>query len=97
MTTPDPASYYESGKFASWDIIEAFQLSHYEACILKYLLRWRRKHDDPEQQQRDLDKLIAYAERLKRQHFGGHGRTKDGGYYHVNPTAPVSPLQPGIP
>lgn len=45
-----------------YEIALAYGMNAIESDLLKYLLRWRYKHDDP---MLDLDKVVDCAEKLR--------------------------------
>ena len=54
-----PAHYIEGRKIEPISIIEDWNLNHHLACVLKYISRAGRKHDEI----RDLKKGIWYLQR----------------------------------
>lgn len=59
-----PSHYASSNGLQPFDIIDAFGLDFYEGCVIKYLLRWRKKDgvDDLKKARHYLDEVIRRAE-----------------------------------
>lgn len=88
MGNPESARYYDKDGITKRDIEEAWDLDRDESNILKYLLRWRTKHDTDHGRRSDLDKLIECAQHLRLRYFGGTGQDEYGNYFRV-PATPV--------
>ncbi len=52
-------THYQA-EYQVWDFTEKHGLGHLEACIIKYICRWRSKGNGPA----DLEKAIHYVDKL---------------------------------
>jgi len=60
--------HYNTGKFETIDVIEDWGLGFNDGNAVKYLSRWRTKHEDPAKKLEDLNKAGWYIERQKVQY-----------------------------
>ena len=63
-------SHYTQGRMEVIDAIEGLQLGYHESNVVKYVARWRFKHDTPAKRLSDLNKAKWYLDRLIRQAEG---------------------------
>lgn len=60
MKPCDGAAHYRTTRIEAIEVIEDWDLPHHLACVVKYLARYRLKHDDPRP---DIRKARWYLDR----------------------------------
>lgn len=58
--------HYNSGKIEVWDFIIDQELNFIEGNIVKYTCRYKSKNKTARKQLEDIEKIIQYAEKLKK-------------------------------
>lgn len=56
--------HYKQFDYETWDVIVDWDLGYLDGNVVKYLSRWRHKHEDPEKQIEDLKKARHYLDKL---------------------------------
>jgi hypothetical protein len=56
-------THYKTGGLQHWDLVELYEWDYFQAQIIKYLMRWKVKHNDPAKRLEDLKKARHFLDK----------------------------------